>query len=181
MTYCCGVLVRDGLVMIADTRTNAGLDNIAVFRKLHLFETPGERVVGVATSGNLAVSQSVLTLIGEGFLTAETGLVVGAEVAAMEEASEVIAQAQAAEADALLAAMAAEAEAAAATAPDLNADANDHPYPTCFVCGPWNAAMIVIHGDCRPTMPSLPPAQSIEDFRNSDPENPGLQGRIAAK
>jgi DNA-binding NarL/FixJ family response regulator len=56
------------------------------------------------------------TLIGEGFLTAETGLVVGAEVAAMEEASEVIAQAQAIEADALLTAAAATAEAAEAVA-----------------------------------------------------------------
>ena len=56
------------------------------------------------------------TLIGEGFLTAETGLVVGAEVAAMEEASEVIAQAQAIEADALLTAAAAAAEAAEAVA-----------------------------------------------------------------
>jgi DNA-binding NarL/FixJ family response regulator len=56
------------------------------------------------------------TLIGEGFLTAEAGLVVGAEVAAMEEASEVIAQAQAIEADALLTAAAARAEAAEAVA-----------------------------------------------------------------
>ena len=38
MTYCCGILVRDGLVMIADTRTNAGLDNISTFRKLHVFK-----------------------------------------------------------------------------------------------------------------------------------------------
>ena len=37
MTYCCGILVRDGMVMIADTRTNAGLDNISTFRKLHVF------------------------------------------------------------------------------------------------------------------------------------------------
>ena len=63
-----------------------------------------------------AIAETGGTLIGEGFLTSETGLVVGAEVAAMEEASEVIAQAQADEADALLAAMAAEAEAAAAVA-----------------------------------------------------------------
>ncbi len=41
MTYCCGILVRDGLVMIADTRTNAGLDNISTFRKLHVFKQPG--------------------------------------------------------------------------------------------------------------------------------------------
>ena len=40
MTYCCGILVRDGLVMIADTRTNAGLDNISTFRKLHVFHKP---------------------------------------------------------------------------------------------------------------------------------------------
>ena len=63
-----------------------------------------------------AIADSGGTLIGEGFLTAEARLVVGAEVAAMEEASEVIAQAQAAEADALLAAVAAGAEAAQAVA-----------------------------------------------------------------
>ncbi len=40
MTYCCGILVRDGLVMMADTRTNAGLDNISTFRKLHIFKKP---------------------------------------------------------------------------------------------------------------------------------------------
>ncbi len=73
MTYCVGILVREGLVMIADTRTNAGVDNISVFRKLHLFEEPGELVIGLATAGNLAVSQSVLTLVTEGFLNPETG------------------------------------------------------------------------------------------------------------
>jgi putative proteasome-type protease len=73
MTYCVGILVREGLVMIADTRTNAGIDNIATFRKLHLFEVPGERVVGIATSGNLSVSQSVLSLVNEGVLNPETG------------------------------------------------------------------------------------------------------------
>ena len=63
-----------------------------------------------------AIAEAGGTLIGEGFLTSEAGLVVGAEVAALEEASQVIAQAQAAEADALLAAVAAEAEAAEAVA-----------------------------------------------------------------
>jgi DNA-binding NarL/FixJ family response regulator len=63
-----------------------------------------------------AIAETGGTLIGEGFLTSETGLVVGAEVAAMEEASEVIAQAQADEADALLAAVAARAQAAEAVA-----------------------------------------------------------------
>ncbi len=63
-----------------------------------------------------AIAETGGTLIGEGFLTSETELLVGAEVAVMEEASQVIAQAQAAEADALLTAMAARAEAAEAVA-----------------------------------------------------------------
>ncbi len=66
MTYCCGILVREGLVMIADTRTNAGLDNISTFRKLHVFERPGEGVMLLATAGNLSVSQSAIHLLEEG-------------------------------------------------------------------------------------------------------------------
>src|ERR1700754_4930202 len=73
MTYCCGILVRDGLVMIADTRTNAGLDNISTFRKLHVFNQPGERIMAVASAGNLAISQSVLSTLTEGFEDPETG------------------------------------------------------------------------------------------------------------
>lgn len=73
MTYCCGILVRDGLVMVADTRTNAGLDNISTFRKLHVFREPGERVMALASSGNLAVSQSVMSSLAEGFENPDTG------------------------------------------------------------------------------------------------------------
>src|SRR5499427_8643636 len=73
MTYCCGILVRDGLVMIADTRTNAGLDNISVFRKLHTFELPGERVMAISSSGNLSLSQSVQSILQEGFEDPATG------------------------------------------------------------------------------------------------------------
>jgi putative proteasome-type protease len=73
MTYCCGILVRDGLVMIADTRTNAGLDNISTFRKLHIFEKPGERVLMLATAGNLSVTQGVVNFLTEGFENPETG------------------------------------------------------------------------------------------------------------
>ncbi len=72
MTYCVGILVREGLVMIADTRTNAGLDNVATFRKLHIFEKPDECVMAIATAGNLAISQSVLTLVSEGMEDPET-------------------------------------------------------------------------------------------------------------
>ena len=52
MTYCCGILVRDGLVMFADTRTNAGVDNISTFRKLHVFTRPGQRIMAIASAGN---------------------------------------------------------------------------------------------------------------------------------
>jgi putative proteasome-type protease len=73
MTYCVGILVSEGLVMIADTRSNAGLDNVATFRKLRVFEKPGERVTILATAGNLAVSQSVVNLLTEGMENTETG------------------------------------------------------------------------------------------------------------
>src|SRR5690348_2523948 len=73
MTYCCGILVRDGLVMIADTRTNAGLDNVSTFRKLHIFTEPGERIMGIASAGNLAISQSVLSTLTEGMEDPQTG------------------------------------------------------------------------------------------------------------
>jgi putative proteasome-type protease len=73
MTYCCGVLVREGLVMIGDTRTNAGLDNISTFRKLHVFRDSGERIMALATSGNLSLSQSVVSLLSEGIENPETG------------------------------------------------------------------------------------------------------------
>jgi len=73
MTYCCGLLVRDGLVMIADTRTNAGLDNISTFRKLHVFEKPGERVLTLTSAGNLSLAQSVRSTLIEGIENPETG------------------------------------------------------------------------------------------------------------
>jgi putative proteasome-type protease len=73
MTYCCGILVHDGLVMIADTRTNAGLDNISVFRKLHIYEKPGELVMALASSGNLSFSQSVVSTLIEGWPNPQTG------------------------------------------------------------------------------------------------------------
>src|SRR5713101_7245423 len=73
MTYCCGVLVRDGLVMIADTRTNAGLDNVSTFRKLHIFSKPGDRIMAIASAGNLAISQSVLSTLTEGLEDPHTG------------------------------------------------------------------------------------------------------------
>ncbi len=66
MTYCVGILVKDGIVLIADTRTNAGLDNISTYRKLHHFNVPGERVMMLASAGNLSMTQSVLSMLSEG-------------------------------------------------------------------------------------------------------------------
>lgn len=59
MTYCVAVRVDDGLVMLSDTRTNAGMDNIARFRKTFTYEVPGERAIAIMCSGNLSITQEV--------------------------------------------------------------------------------------------------------------------------
>jgi putative proteasome-type protease len=66
MTYCVGLFLSDGLVLMSDTRTNAGVDNISTFGKMHVFEKPGERVIVAMTAGNLAATQSVINQIQEG-------------------------------------------------------------------------------------------------------------------
>ena len=60
MTYCCAMRLKDGLVFISDTRTNAGVDHISVFRKLYTFAIEGERFITIQTSGNLATTQAVI-------------------------------------------------------------------------------------------------------------------------
>lgn len=66
MTYCVGMLVKDGMAILADSRTNAGVDHVSTFRKLNLWEKKGDRVIALATSGNLAVSQAVVGLLNDG-------------------------------------------------------------------------------------------------------------------
>ena len=66
MTYCVGMLLDQGLVMAADTRTNAGVDNVGKFRKLYSWEKPGQAVFVLLTAGNLAVTQAVVSLLNEG-------------------------------------------------------------------------------------------------------------------
>jgi len=63
MTYCLGIITRFGLVMAADSRTNAGVDYVSTHQKLFDFSHPGERAVFLCTSGNLAITQSTLTLL----------------------------------------------------------------------------------------------------------------------
>ena len=60
MTYCVGMLLNTGMVLLADTRTNAGLDNIATYRKMFTFEVPGERVIVIMTAGSLSITQTTI-------------------------------------------------------------------------------------------------------------------------
>lgn len=65
MTYCVGMRLDAGLVFLSDSRTNAGIDHINVFRKMHFFERRGDRVMILMTSGNLSISQSVVNIMRE--------------------------------------------------------------------------------------------------------------------
>ncbi|HKT76789.1 MAG TPA: peptidase, partial [Sphingobium sp.] len=65
MTYCVAVRVNQGLVMLSDTRTNAGMDNIARFRKSFTYKVPGERAITLMCSGNLSITQGVKTMLGQ--------------------------------------------------------------------------------------------------------------------
>ncbi len=67
MTYCVGIIMREGIVMASDSRSNASLDEVNVCQKMHTLEIPGERVFILLTSGNLSCSQSVLTLLRRDF------------------------------------------------------------------------------------------------------------------
>jgi putative proteasome-type protease len=60
MTYCVGLLLNEGMVLLSDTRTNAGLDNISTYRKMFTFEDPGERVIVIMTAGSLSVTQTTI-------------------------------------------------------------------------------------------------------------------------
>ncbi|WGL16788.1 proteasome-type protease [Microbulbifer bruguierae] len=61
MTYCIAMWLNEGLIFASDTRTNAGVDQIASFRKMHLFQQPGARCFALLTSGNLATSQNLVS------------------------------------------------------------------------------------------------------------------------
>ena len=65
MTYCVGMLLDKGLVLMSDTRTNSGVDNVSIFRKMHSWSVPGERIITIMTAGNLATTQGVVSQIEE--------------------------------------------------------------------------------------------------------------------
>lgn len=74
MTYCVAIKLDSGLVFLSDTRTNAGLDNIAKFKKMFTWEVPGERAITLMTAGNLAITQAVVSLLQENIDHPENGL-----------------------------------------------------------------------------------------------------------
>lgn len=65
MTYCVGLLLNEGMVLLSDTRTNAGLDNISTYRKMFIFEEPGERIISIMTAGSLSVTQTTIARLRE--------------------------------------------------------------------------------------------------------------------
>jgi putative proteasome-type protease len=67
MTYCLGIMTREGLVMMSDSRTNSGYDQVNICRKMYTFSLPGERVFILLASGSLSLTQSIITLLGRDF------------------------------------------------------------------------------------------------------------------
>jgi putative proteasome-type protease len=65
MTYCVATSLDTGMVFLSDSRTNAGVDHVNTFRKMHVFERAGDRVLVLMTAGNLAVSQAVVHVLHE--------------------------------------------------------------------------------------------------------------------
>lgn len=73
MTYCVAMLLDSGLVFLSDSRTSAGVDQVGTFRKVTIFEQPGERVVVLLAAGNLATTQGAIALLAERMASQEPG------------------------------------------------------------------------------------------------------------
>jgi putative proteasome-type protease len=95
MTYCLGMLLEAGLIMIADSRTNAGVDDISSYRKLHCLADTRDRCIYAASAGNLSTSQTVIGLLREGLPTGEDGSLVRtiAEPSSMFRAAQLVGEA----------------------------------------------------------------------------------------
>lgn len=74
MTYCVGLLVKEGMAMLADTRTNAGVDSVSTYRKLRIFGNDGQRLIAVASAGSLSTTQTALERATVGILAPDTKL-----------------------------------------------------------------------------------------------------------
>lgn len=73
MTYCVGIRLDAGLVFLSDSRTNAGVDQISTFRKMQVLERPGDRVIVMMVSGNLALTQATASLLRSSFRSDAVG------------------------------------------------------------------------------------------------------------
>jgi putative proteasome-type protease len=71
MTYCVGIRTHEGLVLASDSRTNSGIDQVEVCRKMHNFVVPGERMFTILSSGSLSLTQSVMTRLEQEFRAGE--------------------------------------------------------------------------------------------------------------
>ena len=74
MTYCVALKTNAGMVFLSDTRTNAGVDNVSKYRKMFTWEVPGDRVITMMTSGNLSITQAVISLLQENIDNPQDGI-----------------------------------------------------------------------------------------------------------
>jgi putative proteasome-type protease len=74
MTYCLAMRLDEGLLFLSDTRTNAGVDNVSTYRKLHVFRPSDDRLFVLQSAGNLATTQEVLDRIERDLLGADVSL-----------------------------------------------------------------------------------------------------------
>ncbi|MDP5219035.1 peptidase [Ruegeria sp. 2205SS24-7] len=74
MTYCVAIKTNAGMVFLSDTRTNAGVDNISKYKKMFTWEVPGNRVITMMTSGNLSITQAVISLLQENIDNPQDGI-----------------------------------------------------------------------------------------------------------
>ena len=68
MTYCVAICLQEGIVFLSDTRTNAGVDDIGLFRKMTIFQNKNNRLFSLLSSGNLAITQAVQEILHQGTL-----------------------------------------------------------------------------------------------------------------
>lgn len=90
MTYCVGLKIDRGIVFASDTRTNAGLDNVASFKKMHIWDGEKDRTFVMLSSGNLAVTQAVVTLLTEQIAEAQPDVLTLASAKTMFQAARLV-------------------------------------------------------------------------------------------
>jgi putative proteasome-type protease len=90
MTYCVAIRLDSGLVFLSDSRTNAGVDQVSTFRKMTVFENPGDRMMVLMSAGNLSISQSVRQMLGHPSATGGRSIWTASS---MDEAAQIVGEA----------------------------------------------------------------------------------------